>query len=172
MPKHSRLSSPPTTASAHRHADRWEQAKKAGDDRGKSAASVESTVRESAKVAQGGASAQAAAVAALAGAPPLPPGVFGGGDGGERGGARGGEAAPCRLEGRVEEWKPPTTADLRSSYRWTDEQKVTKNMLAGVCTSCRQRGYCSGAQTTDRLPSLVRCSLCLVGTGSGGFGFV
>lgn len=73
-------------------------------------------------------------MAALVGAPPLPPGggggVFGGDDGGERGEARGGreggEAAPCRLEGRVEDWKPPTTADLRSSYRWTDEQKVTK----------------------------------------------
>lgn len=67
------------------------------------------------------------------GVPPLVPGDGGGGGtltgGGERSGKRGGdsgEGLPCRLEGRVEDWKPPAIADLRSSYRWADEHKVTK----------------------------------------------
>lgn len=42
---------------------------------------------------------------------------------GQGGGGNGG-AVPCRLDGRVENWEPPSTADIRSSYRWKDEQKV------------------------------------------------
>lgn len=138
-----------------RHADRWEQARKAGGDgdkstigRGKlaagmptaSTAAVEAAARESVSVARGAASAQAAAEAVLVGAPPRLPGGGGfrdtaGGRAGSRGG-EGGEAVPCRLEGRVEDWNPPPIADLRSSYRWADEQKVTKSLLqAGVSTS-------------------------------------
>lgn len=135
-------------ACTHRHADRWEQARTTGDDRdnpavvrsGKhatgasaSTAAVDFAARESASVARGVAAAQAAAEAALVGLPPLLPGGGGGsgfnrGGPGERGGtAQGGERGeglPCRLEGRVEDWKPPAVADLRSSYRWADEQKV------------------------------------------------
>lgn len=130
-------------AAPFRHADRWEQARKGEGDGDKSAigrskyaagasastATVEAAARESASVARGAASAQAAAETALFGSPQLLPGGGSLNDGAERGGARGeegGEALPCRLEGRVEDWKPPATADLRSSYRWADEQKVIK----------------------------------------------
>ncbi|CBN75529.1 hypothetical protein Esi_0114_0054 [Ectocarpus siliculosus] len=41
----------------------------------------------------------------------------------------GGEAVPCRLEGRVENWKPPASADLKSSYRWNDEQKASMERI-------------------------------------------
>lgn len=57
-------------------------------------------------------------------------GSGGGGSGGD-GGAHGGETrgkggGNCRLAGRVENWEPPATADLRSSYRWNDERKVSR----------------------------------------------
>ncbi|CAN0319381.1 unnamed protein product [Ectocarpus sp. 12 AP-2014] len=45
------------------------------------------------------------------------------------GGGGGGEAVPCRLEGRVENWKPPANADLKSSYRWNDEQKASMDRI-------------------------------------------
>lgn len=51
----------------------------------------------------------------------------GDGDGGGIGGER---AAPCRLEGRVENWEPSDTADLKSAYRWKDEKKVSQIEVA------------------------------------------
>eukprot|EP00752_Nemacystus_decipiens_P006573 g5918.t2 len=125
-------------SSARRRPAEVEEARKTGDDSDRSTAAVESAARESAKVAQGAASAQSAAAAAAAaglvgGGPPLLTGGGGSGGRGERGGARGGEggdvAAPCRLEGRVENWNPPATVDLRSSYRWADEQKASMDRI-------------------------------------------
>ncbi|CAN0336065.1 unnamed protein product [Ectocarpus sp. 12 AP-2014] len=52
-----------------------------------------------------------------------------GGGGGGGGGSGGEEAVPCRLEGRVENWKPPANADLKSSYRWNDEQKASMERI-------------------------------------------
>lgn len=52
------------------------------------------------------------------------------GQSGSRGEQQNGGFQGCHLEGRVEHWEPPATADLRSSYRWTDEKKVKKK---GLC---------------------------------------
>lgn len=32
----------------------------------------------------------------------------------------------CRLDGRVENWEPSPTADLRASHHWKDEKKVRR----------------------------------------------
>lgn len=38
---------------------------------------------------------------------------------------RGGGGKGCRLKGRVENWEPSELSDLRSSYKWKDEKKVS-----------------------------------------------
>eukprot|EP00903_Cladosiphon_okamuranus_P013969 g12990.t1 len=100
-----------------RHADRWEQARQRGGDNNgdNSGTGLGKHARE-------------AAEAALVGVPPLVPGGGGSSNGGQRGGDKG-EGLPCRLEGRVEDWKPPAIADLRSSYRWTDEHKASMDRI-------------------------------------------
>lgn len=97
-------------------------------------ATVAIAARVSGAASRGGKAAQEAADAALVldaaggrATPNLPSGGGGGsGDSGGQGVGGEGGSVPCRLEGRVEEWKPSATANLRSTYRWNDEQKVTK----------------------------------------------